>query len=450
MPLSTDHTTNSAAQHGLLSRLTLVRREEYPALVLAFSYFFCLLCSYYILRPLRDEMGVRSGVEQMQWLFSATFLVMLLAVPLFAMAASRYSRTRLIQIVNGFFILSILGFWLWLQSDMANIWAARVFFVWLSVFNLFVVSVFWSLMVDLFTPLQGARLFAPIAAGGSLGAIVGPILTALLAQQIPPRHLLLIAATLLCLTLPCLWLLSRWQKRQTTPHTAPNNEFQALGGSLFEGIQSVFQSRYLQGICLFIWLYTTIATLLYFIQADLVQQQFSESGDRTTFFAMLDAATNLLTLALQLMVTAHLIHHLKLPRTLALVPLLVALAFLVLAALPTLLVLGLLQVLRRAGNYAITKPGREVLFTALPRTQKYKAKNFIDTVVYRGGDALAGWLYTLLAGIGLGTGGIALTAAPLAALWAVVGYRLGGRHLEQRKQGQQDEHEKHSHSTTAP
>ena len=407
-----------------LSRWLLVRRSELPALIGGFGYFFFLLFSYYTLRPLRDEMGIRSGVGQMQWLFSATFIAMLLAVPLFALLASRYQRSRLIALSYGFFIACILAFWLWLESGRGTLWAARAFFVWLSVFNLFVVSVFWSLMSDIFDHRQAARLFGVIAAGGSLGAILGPAMTALLAQQIAPHHLLLPAAAILALTLPCLWQLQRWKARQTAVRD-PGGEPEALGGSLLEGVRALLGSRYLLGICLFIWLYTTLATFLYFVQAEIVQRHLTDSGDRTTLFALLDGATNLLTVTLQLFITARLVRHIGLPRTLAAVPLLVLAGLLLLAMLPLLLTIGLLQVLRRAGNYAIAKPGREMLFTVLPRMQKYKAKNVIDTVVYRGGDAIAGWIYALLASAGIGTGGIALLAAPLAGLWALVGYRLG-------------------------
>lgn len=429
-----------------LSRWLLVRRDELPALIGGFGYFFFLLFSYYTLRPLRDEMGIRSGVGQMQWLFSATFVAMLLAVPLFALLASRYRRSRLVALSYGFFIACILAFWLWLESGRGTLWAARAFFVWLSVFNLFVVSVFWSLMSDIFDHRQAARLFGVIAAGGSLGAILGPAMTALLAQQIAPRHLLLPAAAILALTLPCQWHLQRWKARQSTDPGHNSAEPEALGGSLLEGVRALLGSRYLLGICLFIWLYTTLATFLYFAQAEIVQHHLSDSGDRTTLFALLDGTTNLLTVILQLFITARLVRHIGLPRTLAAVPLLVLAGLLLLAMLPLLLTIGLLQVLRRAGNYAIAKPGREMLFTVLPRMQKYKAKNVIDTVVYRGGDAIAGWVYALLASAGIGTGGIALLAAPLSGLWALVGYRLG--RAQQRIIQQQETEQGHEPEET--
>jgi AAA family ATP:ADP antiporter len=408
-------------QVPFLSRAVSVSRGELPGLLGAAAYFFCLLCSYYILRPVRDEMGVRGGVENMQWLFTATFLAMLLAVPVFAALATRFRRTRLIPAVYGIFIACIAFFWLWLRSDVQMVWAARTFFVWLSVFNLFVVSVFWSFLADTFTDRQATRLFGAIAAGGSAGAIGGPAISGLLAQQLDPSALLPIAAVILACTLPCMWVLERWSVRQGGRHDTD----QALGGTLFEGVRAVLRSRYLIGICLFIWLYTTLATFLYFIQADIVSTAFDDSGDRTSVFATIDLLTNTLTVGIQLFLTARVVQVFGLGRALAFVPLLVAAGFMVLVAAPVLLSIAAVQVIRRAGNYALAKPGREMLFTVIPRFEKYKSKNFIDTVVYRGGDAIAGWLYTGLSALGLGISGISVVAVPLAVLWAGIGYRLG-------------------------
>ncbi len=408
-------------QVPFLSRAVNVNRSELPGLLSAAAYFFFLLCSYYILRPVRDEMGVRGGVDNMQWLFTATFFAMLLAVPVFAALATRFRRTRLVPAVYGIFIACIALFWLWLRSDMQMVWAARTFFVWLSVFNLFVVSVFWSFLADVFTDRQATRLFGAIAAGGSAGAIGGPAISGVLAQQLEPAALLPIAAVILACTLPCMWVLERWSGRGG----GTGNTDQAIGGTLFEGVRAVLQSRYLIGICLFIWLYTTLATFLYFIQADIVSNAFADSGDRTSVFATIDLLTNSLTVGIQLFLTARIVQYFGLGRALAFVPLLVAAGFLVLVAAPVLLSIAAVQVIRRAGNYALAKPGREMLFTVIPRFEKYKSKNFIDTVVYRGGDAIAGWLYTGLSTLGLGISGISVVAVPLAVLWAGIGYRLG-------------------------
>lgn len=408
-------------QVPFLSRAVNVRRSELPGLLSAAAYFFFLLCSYYILRPVRDEMGVRGGVDNMQWLFTATFFAMLLAVPVFAALATRFRRTRLVPAVYGIFIACIALFWLWLRSDVQMVWAARTFFVWLSVFNLFVVSVFWSFLADVFTDRQATRMFGAIAAGGSAGAIGGPAISGLLAQQFEPSALLPIAAVILACTLPCMWVLERWSGRRGET----GGTDQPLGGTLFEGVRAVLQSRYLIGICLFIWLYTTLATFLYFIQADIVSNAFADSGDRTSVFATIDLLTNSLTVGIQLFLTARIVQYFGLGRALAFVPLLVAAGFMVLVAAPVLLSIAAVQVIRRAGNYALAKPGREMLFTVIPRFEKYKSKNFIDTVVYRGGDAISGWLYTGLSTLGLGISGISVVAVPLAVFWAGIGYRLG-------------------------
>ena len=393
-----------------------VRSEERRAVVLALVYFFCLLSSYYLLRPVRDEMGILAGVDQLQWLFSATFLVMLAMVPAFGWASSRWPRKRLIPAVYLFFIASLLLFYLLLQTGSS--WAARAFYVWISVYNLFVVSVFWSLMADLFTLGQGKRLFGIIAAGGSAGAIVGPGLAALLAQTAGTTQLLPAAALLLVGALLCAHLLTRGGDAQASIE-------KGLGGGVLKGITEVIRQPRLQGIAAFIWMYTTLATFLYFQQAHIVAGAFADSADRTTTFALIDLAVNSLTLVLQLFVSARVLIGIGLGPSLALVPALLSIGFLALAIAPVLAVLAGVQIARRAGNYGITRPAREVLFTGVGRNARYKAKNFIDTVVYRGGDALAGWLYTGLKSAGLGLSGIAWLAVPLALAWAALGLWLG-------------------------
>ena len=419
-----------------LSRAVGVRRSELAGLLGGFAYFFCLLCSYYMLRPVRDEMGVRGGVENLQWLFTATFFGMLVAVPIFAALATRFRRTRLIPAVYGIFLACIAGFWWWLESGVAPAWAARSFFVWLSVFNLFVVSVFWSFMADLFDHRQAARLFGAIAAGGSAGAILGPAITGVLAQRLDPAALLPLAGGVLALTLPCMALLASWSRRHGGADAASSDA--ALGGTLLEGVSALMHSRYLIGICAFIWLYTTLATFLYFTQAGIVADAFGDSGDRTSVFAAIDLITNALTVGLQLFATARIVQHFGLGRALAFVPLIVGVGFLALAAAPVLWTIATVQVVRRAGNYAIARPGREMLFTVVPRMEKYKAKNFIDTVVYRGGDAIAGWVYAGLSALGLGVTGISLAAVP-----AAIGYRLGIRQRDRaRDAGPEVNHER--------
>ena len=390
---------------------------EQAAVAWSFFYFFCLLSSYYIIRPVRDAMGVQAGVDQLQWLFTATFVVMLAAVPLFGYASARWPRGKLVPGLYLFFAISLCCFTALFQLRDEIIWAARAFYVWVSVYNLFVVSVFWSYMADTFSRAQGKRLFGLIAAGGSLGAVAGPTLAAWLAQTLSVSLLPLFAAVLLCGAMLAAIVLNSVQQAQT--------ERGALQGSVWEGVQLVAGSRFLQGIALFIWLYTTLATFLYFQQAHLVADAFDDPADRTSLFASIDLLVNALTIAIQLFLTGRIMQRAGIGTTLAALPLLLAAGFATLTAAPTIAVLITVQVLRRAGNYGITRPAREVLFTSIGRAARYKAKNFIDTLVYRGGDALAGWLFAGLKAAGLGLGGIALLAVPLAVIWGWLGYRLG-------------------------
>ena len=408
---------------GFLGRAIALRPGEGRLVALGGAYFFCLLCAYYVLRPVRDEMGIQGGVENLQWLFTATFVAMLCIVPLFGWISSRFPRRRFVPAVYVFFLVNVLLFYLLFESGVDKRLLARVFFVWLSVFNLFVVSVFWSFMVDVFTGEQGKRLFGLIAVGGSAGAVAGPALTSWLAVSLGTVNLLLISAAFLALALWCVVQLGRLSADATGTEAL-------IGGGLLDGIRRVASSRYLLGVVLYILLYTSLATFLYFTQAYIVRDAFSDSDQRTQVFALMDLGTNALTICLQLFVTGRLATRFGVGVTLALVPVFLMIGFIVLGFAPVLGVLVAIQILRRAGNYAFARPGREMLFSVLGREDKYKSKNFIDTVVYRGGDAVSGWLYTGLTALGLGVGAIAWLAAPLALLWAVTGWRLGRRRDE--------------------
>ena len=393
---------------------------ELKALLYSFAYFFCLLCSYYMLRPVRDEMGIQGGVENLQWLFTATFVAMVCTIPVFGWLGSRFARAKLLPVVYGFFILNIVLFYLLYRTGtIPPQYLARGFFVWVSVFNLFAVSVFWSFMVDLFDAEQAKRLFGFIAAGGSAGAIAGPTLTALLAGPVGPINLLLISALFLGAALFCMYRLRGWARRHQ------RREPRALGGGNFDGVRRVAQSPYLLGICMYVLLYSMISTFLYFTQAEIVRDAFSESSDRTRLFALMDLLTNGLTISLQIFVTGRFARRWGLGVTLALVPAIVIVGFTILSIFPVLTVLICVQVLRRAGNYAIARPGREMLFSVLAREDKYKSKNFIDTVVYRGGDAISGWVYAGLSAIGMMASGIAAVGAIAGAIWLAIGWQLG-------------------------
>ena len=420
-------TPNNPRAVAWLRQIATADAREVSALVWSFAYFFCLLCGYYILRPLREEMGIAGGVQNLPWVFTGTFLAMLVAVPLFGALTARLPRRKFLPIVYYFFIANILIFYALFQFDAYRPMVARGFFIWVSVFNLFVVSVFWSFMVDLFTSEQGKRLFGFIAAGGSLGAIVGPGLTALLAVPIGPVNLLLLSVLLLLGAVVCIHRLGRSAPAGRRKASVRRADTTVLGGSMFAGFSLVLRSSYLLGIALFIVLFTTLSTFLYFEQAHIIAQNISDPAQRTTLFAAIDLAVNTLTVLTQMFITGRLMPRLGVAGTLVLLPLAAAIGFAALAVTPVLAVLVVFQVLRRAGDYALTRPAREVLFTVVDRETKYKAKNFIDTVVYRGGDALAGWAFAGLKALGLGLAAIAWLAVPIALLWGAVAWWLGKR-----------------------
>ena len=426
---------NAAIPRGNLTavwvkRVVNVEAIELTALLWSFVYFFSLLCGYYIVRPMRDEMGVAGGVENLHWLFTGTFLVMLCAVPAFGWLTSRYPRKQFLPYVYYFFIANVLIFFVLFRSGVTHYYIARAFFIWASVYNLFIVSVFWSFMVDCFSPSQAKRLFGFIAAGGTAGALTGPALTATLAIPLGPTNLLLVSAAFLGVAVVCIQRLTRWQETfaelQETGKSGKGER--AMGGSILAGFRLVLRSPYLLGICVLMLLFTTLATFLYFQQAQIIRDNFADSAQRTTVFAVMDLAVNALTITFQVFLTARLVERLGLAWTLALIPLLLGAGFLVLGVAPILAVLIVIQVIRRAGNYAIMRPAREMLYSVVSEEEKYKAKNFIDTAVYRGGDAVSAWGYAGLTGVlGLSLSAVAFVAVPLAALWAWVAYALGKR-----------------------
>ena len=415
----------------MLTRLVQVHRHEVASLAWSFGYFFFLLSAYYVVRPVRDEMGVQSGVASLPYLFIAIFITMLLAVPAFGALSARLPRRRLIFAIYLFFITNLLMFWAAFQFDAARPWCARVFFVWVSVFNLFVVSVFWSFMVDIFSEEQGKRLFGFIAAGGTLGAIAGPALTVSLAHALGPVNLLLVSAALLGVAIVCVQRLGRLTRADPSAPMAmgvgetSDSVGQALGGGIWAGLIDVARSPYLLGICFYLFCYTMTSTLLYVEMMRMVPGEYPDSAQRTRLFAGIDLVVNLITLMIQLFVTARVFERLGVTVTLALLPAFSVIGFLALGLVPTLTVLIVFGVVRRAGEFAISKPAREVLFTVLPRAAKYKAKNVIDTLVYRSGDALSSTLASALRGLGFGLSGLCFLAAPLAVAWCAVAVWLG-------------------------
>ncbi len=380
----------------------------------AFAYFFCLLASYYILRPLRDEMGVAGGVRNLQWLFTATFLVMLAAVPVFGALVARLPRRRFIPLVYHFFVANLAVFWLLLTLDVERQMVARVFFVWISVFVLFAVSVFWSFMADVFASDQAKRLYGFIAAGGSAGALAGPALTIGLAGPLGTTNLLLVAGLFLEVAVLCALRLEG--KNELSIEKSP------LGGGAFDGLLMVLRSPYIAGITLWVSLLSIAATFLYFEQARIVAAYSDDPAVRTRIFAAVDLAVGLLTLAVQFLATGRLIARFGVGAALALLPLVFAAGFAVLAVSPVLAVVIAFTALQRTANFAISNPAREVLFTVVARDEKYKAKNVIDIVAVRGADAVGGWLVTALRSLGVSA---ALVAIALAGACFAISVALG-------------------------
>ncbi|WP_338881306.1 MFS transporter [Achromobacter veterisilvae] len=418
-----------AAQSTLRGRAAQalgIRAGELAPAACGFAFFFFLFCGYFMLRPIRETMGIQAGVDQLQWLFTATFVAMLAVVPLFGWLSARVPRATLVTWVYAVFALTMAGFAVLLHLRPGSVWAARTFYVWLSVFNLFVVSIAWSLMADVFRMDSAKRLFALIAAGASAGGLSGPLLGGLLAGVLGPAGLLLLSALLLTATLPLKRWLLRW-RAANREDTAPDDMARPIEGAVLAGISRIFQSPYLMGISLLVILLATLSTFLYMEQARLVAHAFPDTAQRIRVFSTLDFAVQALSLLSQVFITGRVAARLGLRFLLTAVPLAVAAGFLVLAAYPVFGVLAAAMVLRRVGEYALIKPGREMLFTAVPPEDKYKTKNVIDTVVYRAGDAASGWVKAGVDMLGYGAALIALLGTACALGAAAVGYGLGKR-----------------------
>jgi AAA family ATP:ADP antiporter len=415
----------------LLGRFVEVRPGEAGAALWAFAYFFFLLAGYYVLRPLREEMGIRGGVQNLPWSFTATFLVMLAAVPAYSWLVARVPRARAVPLVYRFFAVNLLAFWVLLRLGIAPAVVARAFFVWVSVYNLFVVSVFWSLLADLFTSDQGKRLFGFVAAGGSAGAMLGPVLAASLVGVVGVANLVLVSVVLLEVATQAVGRLVRWSRRSAASaareHGTASPPGAPLGGSAWSGVALVFRDRYLAAIAAQMLLFTLGSTLLYVHTAGLVAAAVPGTERRTQLFAAADLAVNVVALLTQSLATGAIVSRLGLGVALAAVPALSGLGFLLAAAWPSFWVLALFQAIRRAASYAVERPAREVLFTVVTREEKYKSKSFIDTVVYRAGDAGSAWVAAGLSAAGLGVSGAMLAAVPLGLAGVAVAAWLARR-----------------------
>ncbi len=422
-PSEAPHPPEAAATRRF--SLLAVRHEERAALVGGFLLFFLLFASYFMLRPVRETFGIAGGVRNLQWLFTGTFVATLVVVPLYGWAASRLPRRRLLPVCYGFSAVVMAGFAASLWFNPGDVWVGRAFYIWVSVYNLFVISIAWSLMADLLNREQSQRLFGPIAAGASLGGLTGPLLSGALVAPLGEAGLLALSTMLLLSTLVCVAWLLRWHDRQ--PPRAAAAAPQRIGGSIWGGLQLIIRSRYLLGVSLFVLLLTTISTFLYLEQARIVAETFTDRTRQTQVFSAIDAVVQASTIFIQIFVTGRLAARLGVVVLLTAVPGLMVFGFGLLALAATFPVLVVVMVLRRVGEYALVRPGREMLFAPLDAETKYKAKNAIDTFVYRGGDALSAWLSAGIVALS-SAAAAAVAGAFIAALWAGVGAVLGRRH----------------------
>ncbi|MDP2286316.1 MAG: MFS transporter [Pseudohongiella sp.] len=451
----------SNALHTLINRSVNIREGEGPALFLSALYYFVLLCAYYIIRPIRDDMGAAGGVENLAWLFTGTLTGMMILHPIYSAFVSRMPRRKFIAVVYRFFMAQLVVFYILFQSldGISEIWAGRVFFVWSSVFNLFVISVFWSLVNDVFRPSQSKRLFGVIAVGGTAGALAGSAITSFLAAGLGAITLLLVSAVLLEIAAWVSRYLSDNEQKLALAAIADEAEKkdadirnldvpdeslvmqqvntkqnELIGGGTLDGVMHVLRSPYLLGIAALMLFFTIVSTYLYFMQIAIVNEALGDDRTaRTQLFANRDLVVNAITLVVQMFLTGRILRWLGIGVSLALLPVISFAGFGLLAVAPVLAVVIGFDVLRRAGNFAIQRPARESLYTVVSRTDKYKAKNFNDTFVYRVGDQLGAWSYTAMMYFGLGLTGLALTMLPVSLIWVFLAMWLGRQYQEKNK-----------------
>jgi ATP:ADP antiporter, AAA family len=418
----------------LLRRAVDVETDEVNAMLMSFVFFFFVLSGYFVLRPIRDAVAAASGVQQLPWLFAGTLTATLLFNPLFSALVVRYPARKFVPISYQFFIANLLVFYVLMrfvspgENSATDIWTGRAFFVWTSVLSFFGTSIFWCFMADVFRSDQAKRLFGFIGVGGTIGSIVGSTVTATLAPIIGSVNLLLVSAALLQLaafTVMKFPASPRGEGSATRAGTSDLIDNEVIGGSVMSGVTSVLKSPYLLGIALFLILYSVGSTFLYFQQSDIVGRYFADRAARTTVLARLELAAQVLTVITQVFFTGRIIRWIGLAAALAVLPVMSMLGFGALGLMPVFTTLAVFTVLRRATNFSLTNPAMETLFTVVPREDKYKAKSFIETFVYRGGDQIAAWTYAGLAALGLGLAGIAFTAVPVSAVWFVLAVWLG-------------------------
>ncbi|NNC98808.1 MAG: MFS transporter [Gammaproteobacteria bacterium] len=421
----------------VLAQLVIIKPGEVKALFVSCLYFYLLLCAYYIIRPIRDEMVIANGVANVQWLLLMTMAVLLAITPVFGWITTRFRTRQFLDYCTLFFAANLVVFFFFFDVAERSLYVTRAFFIWVNIFNMFIVSLFWSFMNDVFREDQAKRLFAFIAAGGTAGALTGPIITTTLVESVGLAFLLLISAAVLASTVLAIRWLSTWQnvkfvgKNMRGVSQAVKN--QALKGGVWGGFTLVYKSPYLLGICLFVVLYAVSITFVQIQQAELIAAAYPDSAGRTKLFAQIDFAANAVTLLLQIFLTGRLIGWIGYRATLIIIPLGITAGFGLMASTPMLGVMIAIEIFRRSGDYAIMKPAREMLFSVVSREEKYKAKNFIDTAILRTGNTGSAWIYAGIKSAGAGAAGLAGISLLLGTTWCAVAYWLGGQFTRKTK-----------------
>jgi AAA family ATP:ADP antiporter len=411
-----------------VSRFLGIEAGEFAAVAWSFVYFFCVMAAYYMLRSVREAMAIVGGVENIPWLFTGTFIAMVPTTLAFGWVTSRFPRRKFLPWVYYFFIVNILLFFAAFNSEelelLDPVWISRVFFIWLSVFNLFIVSVFWSFMADIYNKDQSRRLFGLISAGGGAGALLGPLVTGLLVVPIGFENLLPISALLLLYSVYCVHRLRHWGNRAASP-SAPvkSRDGELIGGSAWAGLQLVITTRYFAVIAIALVSANFLGAMLYMYMAQLVSEAFDTTDKQTQVFALIDATTNGLSFIGQLLLVKHSVRYFGIGVTLALLPMVSVIGFLLLALNPVFVVMAGLQVLRRSLTFGFAKPASDMLYAVVSKEAKYKAKNFIETVIYRGGDVFSTWTIKFL--MGFGVTGVSLICIPIAVIWTSLSLWIG-------------------------
>jgi AAA family ATP:ADP antiporter len=410
--------------------LALVEPHERRAVMIAFFFHFFLLGTWFAVRPVREVMGTVWGADQIAQLWTGTFFGTLLVAPIFGFFASRIKLGKFLPWVYGIIIASLLGFYFLFDTATHDRALAGVFYIWASVFNMLIISVFWSVMADFFSRTQSKRLFGILAAGGSVGAAIGPLMSAQLVRFVEVHDLLLIGCVGFAIAIALLVMLEKLKAEvaDAQPDSQKTKLDHALGGGMLAGFKTLFGSPYLLLIACFITLITWVSTFLYVQQVDLIAQAFPSREARLQAFAYLDAVVNVSTILLQVFGTARLAKRFGVTGMLIINPIVMIFAFTAIALSPVLAVLLGVQLFRRVAEYAFTRPGREMLWSPVGQESKYKAKNVIDTVVYRGGDLSSVWLENGLRAAGMNAGMIALVGVVIAAVWGLVAVVLGRRY----------------------